>query len=100
MLQDDVYVPRYHVNFVSDLENYKDINLSCTGYINNIEQLTSNEAVKKVLQIEIFSNKEIKYKPGDIAILYTENDIESVELILKLINLTGDEVIEITTVIT
>jgi len=47
------------------------------------------------VQIEINSQRELNYKAGDIGVVYPSNSEESVECIMKLMNLNNFNFVEI-----
>jgi sulfite reductase alpha subunit-like flavoprotein len=75
-----------------EMDTVKDVYI---GTLKNLYRLTSEDSFKDVLHMEIVNDKIKSYSPGDIALIYPENEDENVTLLLQLLNLNKDEIINL-----
>lgn len=97
-------IPKYKVEILNNnhqhtFSNKSIINRSnyiTSGKLSEINRITTEDSIRQVIHFQISSDKEIKYRPGDVALIYPQNNLESVENLLKFLSIHPNSILYIT----
>jgi sulfite reductase alpha subunit-like flavoprotein len=68
------------------------------GTIKELKKLTHDDSIRQVYHLEVateVNEVEIRYSPGDVALIYPKNSDKDVDRIIDIMGIKGDFVIEI-----
>jgi sulfite reductase alpha subunit-like flavoprotein len=97
-------IPKYKVEILNsnqqNLDSAKILidkeNHIIQGKLSKINKITAEDSMRQVIHFQISSENEIKYRPGDVALIYPQNNLEKVEQLIKFLSLDKNAILKIT----